>query len=91
MRCHYLFVEEQFNWCDVLRNLVFRSAELYRSVEVVDDAFGDDFPELFIPFSRENAAVVFLTYGRVYGFVLVSLPVEIIVDSGVPRFVRWSE
>ena len=64
---------------------------LYCSFEVVDDAFGDNFSELLVPFSRRDAAVVFSTYCGVYALVLVSLSIEIIVEKDVPCFVKVGE
>ncbi|KXA99112.1 hypothetical protein AKJ40_03915 [candidate division MSBL1 archaeon SCGC-AAA259M10] len=55
--------------------------ELDCSVDVVGEAFYYDFSELFVPFSGEDVASVFFGYDRVHGLVLVSLPVEILIQS----------
>ncbi|KXA95983.1 hypothetical protein AKJ37_06350 [candidate division MSBL1 archaeon SCGC-AAA259I09] len=51
--------------------------ELDHSVDVVNEAFYNDFAELFVPFSGKDVASVFFGYDRVHGLFLVSLVVKL--------------
>lgn len=67
------------------------SLVLDRAVDVVDRALYDDLAELPVPHSRSYIGSVLTSDRRVYRLTLISLPVRVLIQPGVPRFVKVSE